>query len=59
MIICICANINEASVRKGLEQMSLDEFKDATGACKNCCKCCDELKRIEYEVSSLRLQLEQ
>ena len=50
MIVCICANINEQTVREMLSKMSLSEFKKQTGACQNCCKCSCTLNQITKEI---------
>jgi len=52
MIVCICANQTDTQVRDALKIMTLDEYKEKTGACKNCCKCKDLLTLIEKEVRS-------
>ena len=39
-------------------QMSFDSIKRMTGACQQCCTCCEALEQINEEVKSLRLSNE-
>lgn len=39
MIVCVCANVNERKIQQMSQCYSLQEIKDLTGACKQCCKC--------------------
>jgi bacterioferritin-associated ferredoxin len=51
MIVCICANQNEKSVREGLKRTRcVKTFKNQTGACKQCCKCKHTIDSIALEV---------
>jgi len=58
MIVCICANINDRTIREMLEYTDLDSIKRMTGACQQCCTCCEALEQIDEEVKSLRLSNE-
>lgn len=51
MYVCICAAVTDSQARDGLSKMSLREFKDKTGACKQCCKCHESLKEIKDSIS--------
>ena len=54
MYVCICQAVSDHTVRELLETMTLEEVKDETGACRTCCKCCDDLNKIEQEVRNER-----
>lgn len=52
MIVCICGNVSESTIREMAPHMSLEDFKKTTGACQQCHKCCDTLEKIYKEVRS-------
>lgn len=54
MIVCICANVSDRTIREMLEYTDLDNIKRMTGACQKCCTCCNTLEQINNEVKSLR-----
>lgn len=60
MIVCICAGITERTIREMLEYTDLEVIKRMTGACQQCCTCCETLKEIaaDVELSSLSNELD-
>tara|TARA_B110001469_G_C9451988_1_gene228252 strand:+ start:271 stop:468 length:198 start_codon:yes stop_codon:yes gene_type:complete len=48
MIVCICNNINSATIKTSIEQgaTSVDTVKEATGAASCCGKCQFKVNRI-------------
>lgn len=54
MIVCICANVNDRTIREMLKYTNLDTVKRITGACQRCCTCCEALEQINEEVKLLR-----
>jgi bacterioferritin-associated ferredoxin len=48
MIVCICNNINSATIKSSIEQgaTSVDAVKEATGAASCCGKCQFKVNRL-------------
>lgn len=58
MIVCICANITDRTIREMLEYTDLEAIKKMTGACQKCCRCCDMLNEIADEIELSRFSNE-
>lgn len=43
MIVCVCGNVNVDAIEKS-QATNLEEFKSQTGACVQCCSCCETLE---------------
>lgn len=51
MIVCLCAGVNDRSLRKAMREgaRSIRELGEATGAGTHCGSCCCDLRRIAAE----------
>lgn len=58
MIVCICKNINEATLRDMLSKKSLETVVKETGICTQCCTCKETIHQIVLENAMEKLENE-
>ena len=51
MIVCVCKGITDSTIREMLSYTDIDDIKQITGMCTQCCKCAEAMEQIVSECS--------